>query len=304
MFFKKLYFKIFKSQTEYSNLKSSILLSQKQDSFNKNYKGKIEEISKLFSKKKELSFLHSGHCGDLIYSLAIIQKISKTHKCNFYVGLNKKIYPKYQTHPSGEVFINEHMMNLILPLLKSQKYLNVVKHHDGEKIDIDLDLCRDLPVSLFFNSPRWYFHITGEQVDLSEPYIHIDKNLDLKDKILIHRTFRYRNKFISYDFLKNRDDIFFLGLKDEYEDLKKQIPKLKIYETNNFLEMAQAIKSSKFFIGNLSVAYPIAEALKTPRLLEACPEFPVVQPVGGDGYDFYYQPHFEKWFNYLLNKYS
>ena len=52
MFFKKLYFKIFKSQTEYSNLKSSILLSQKQDSFNKNYKGKIEEISKLFSKKR------------------------------------------------------------------------------------------------------------------------------------------------------------------------------------------------------------------------------------------------------------
>ena len=53
-----------------------------------------------------------------------------------------------------------------------------------------------------------------------------------------------------------------------------------------FPEMAQAIKSAKFFIGNLSVAYPIAEAMKIPRLLEACPEFPVVQPIGGDGYIF------------------
>ena len=68
--------------------------------------------------------------------------------------------------------------------------------------------------------------------------------------------------------------------------------------------MAQAIKSAKFFIGNLSVAYPIVfEAMKIPRLL-GLPEFPVVQPIGGDGYDFYYQPHFEKWFKYLLKKYQ
>ena len=78
---------------------------------------------------------------------------------------------------------------------------------------------------------------------------------------------------------------------------------MKIYQSKNFLEMANIIKSSKLFIGNMSAVYPIAEAMKTPRLLEACPEFPVVQPVGGDGYDFYYQPHFEKWFNYLNKKY-
>ena len=113
---------------------------------------------------------------------------------------------------------------------------------------------------------------------------------ELKNKILIHRTFRYRNKYINYNFLNDYDDIYFLGLKYEYEDLKKQIPNLKIYDTKNFFEMAKVIKSSKFFLGNLSVAYPIAEALKIPRLLEACPEFPVVQPIGGDGYDFYYQP--------------
>ena len=36
----------------------------------------------------------------------------------------------------------------------------------------------------------------------------------------------------------------------------------------------------------MSVFYPIAEALKVPRLLEACPDFPVVQPIGKEAYDF------------------
>ena len=64
------------------------------------------------------------------------------------------------------------------------------------------------------------------------------------------------------------------------KSLKNEIPKLKLYECKDFLEMAQIIKSSKFFIGNQSIAYPMAEALKVPRLLEAEPLFPVVQPVG------------------------
>ena len=76
---------------------------------------------------------------------------------------------------------------------------------------------------------------------------------------------------------------------------------MEIYNCRNFLEMARLIKSSKFFIGNQSIAYPMAEALKVPRLLEAEPLFPVVQPVGKNAYDFYYQPHFER-FVKILNE--
>jgi hypothetical protein len=52
------------------------------------------------------------------------------------------------------------------------------------------------------------------------------------------------------------------------------------------------------------VAYPMAEAMKVPRILEAEPNFPVVQPIGNDAYDFYYQPHFEKWFDHLNKKFQ
>ena len=68
--------------------------------------------------------------------------------------------------------------------------------------------------------------------------------------------------------------------------------------------MAEILKASKFFIGNQAVAYPIAEALKVPRILEAEPDFPVVQPIGKNAFDFYYQPHFEKWCTFLENKYT
>ena len=60
--------------------------------------------------------------------------------------------------------------------------------------------------------------------------------------------------------------------------------------------MAQIIKNCKVFIGNLSFGYTIAEALKVPRLLESNPDFPLIYPNGGRGFDFYFQNHFEKMF--------
>ena len=65
--------------------------------------------------------------------------------------------------------------------------------------------------------------------------------------------------------------------------------------------MAQTIKSSKFFLGNLSFGYTLAEGLKVPRLLESVPEFPLVYPNGINAYDFYFQNHFEKLFDKLYN---
>ena len=63
--------------------------------------------------------------------------------------------------------------------------------------------------------------------------------------------------------------------------------------------MAEIIRSSKFTLGNSSLAFPIAEGLKVPRLLEACPYFPAAQPHGKNAYDFYFQNQFESLFKYL-----
>jgi hypothetical protein len=52
------------------------------------------------------------------------------------------------------------------------------------------------------------------------------------------------------------------------------VPNLEFYDCNDFLEMAQIIKSSKFFLGNLSLGNSIAEGLKVPRLVECGPDLP------------------------------
>ena len=102
--------------------------------------------------------------------------------------------------------------------------------------------------------------------------------------------------------MNNYKDIVFLGLKSEFLDLKKEILNLDFHDCKNFLEMAEIIKNSKIFIGNLSFGYTLAEGLKVSRLLESNPEFPLVYPNGGKGYDFYFQNHFESIFKKLYSE--
>ena len=299
--FKKYYTKFFNKKA-YMNFKASRKIEETVEIFNKNFSEDILNIHRSIKDKKILNFLHSGNLGDLIYALPVIKELSKTHTCNFYIKTNEKIPIEYYKHPAGGVYIDTRMLDLFLPLIKEQKFIKEVSEFTNQKIDIDLNLFRKLPVNICFNSPRWYFQITGIQVDLSAPYLEVSNHEKINGKIVIHRTFRHRNQFINYSFLKDYKDLVFIGTTDEFEDLKKEVPNLEHYNCKDFLEMAKIIKSSKFFIGNQSIAYPMAEGLKVPRLLEAEPLFPVVQPVGKNAYDFYYQPHFEKFVSILSNK--
>ncbi len=299
--FKKYYTKFFNKKA-YMNFKASRKIEETVEIFNKNFSEDILNIHRSIKDKKILNFLHSGNLGDLIYALPVIKELSKTHTCNFYIKTNEKIPIEYYKHPAGGVYIDNRMLDLFLPLIKEQKFIKEVSEFTNQKIDIDLNLFRKLPVNICFNSPRWYFQITGIQVDLSAPYLEVSNHEKISGKIVIHRTFRHRNQFINYSFLKDYKDLVFIGTTDEFEDLKKEVPNLEHYNCKDFLEMAKIIKSSKFFIGNQSIAYPMAEGLKVPRLLEAEPLFPVVQPVGKNAYDFYYQPHFEKFVSILSNK--
>ena len=77
-----------------------------------------------------------------------------------------------------------------------------------------------------------------------------------------------------------------------------EVPYLMV---DNFLELAESIQSCKFFLGNASSCFQLAEALKVPRLLEICPMIPNVIPVGEKAYDAYHQVHIEYLFSKLYN---
>ena len=74
MIYKKLYYKLFKSEKK-NEFKDEL----KKKIFREKYETIINQISKSIIEKKELNFLHSGTCGDLIYSFALVKKLSLTH---------------------------------------------------------------------------------------------------------------------------------------------------------------------------------------------------------------------------------
>lgn len=287
------------NKKKYRSLKNKLNQEKKVKRYNQNYSAVIESILHKIQHQKNLTFRHSGHLGDIVYSLPVIKELSKTHDCTLYIRADKPMNSEYYKHPSGNVMLSRNIISKFLPLLQKQDYLNTVAFWNDEEIDIDLDLFRDLPVDFNFLSHRWYFHIAGVQPELNQKYLEVEEHPTIKDKVVIVRSLRAQNYFADYRFLSKYENLLFIGIAEEYEELKKSVPNLEYYNVQDFYEMAQIIKSSKFFLGNQSFAYALADGLKVPRLLEANPDFPVVYPIGENAYDFYFQQHFEFYFDKL-----
>ena len=263
---------------------------------------KIKKFAEIISLNDNISFLHYGHLGDIINSLPVIKELSKNKKCNLYIQKEKKIPNEgaSKDHPFGSIFLSEKSISKILPLLKEQKFLNNVAIHNNEEIDVDLNFFRELPLNFNIDSVRWYSHITGIHPNLIDKYLDAPLNEKFKDYIVIMRSLRRQNKFIDYSFLNSYEKIVFVGLENEFKNLKKIVKNLEYYDSEDFLELASIIKNAKIFIGNLSFGYALAEGLKVPRLLESAPNFPLVYPNGHNAYDFYFQNHFENLVKKLL----
>ena len=298
-FLLKLWFKIF-NKGKYNDFKNSKRTAENLKFYKSHIFEKILKIQSNVENKKEISFLHSGRLGDLIYSLATIKELAKSHKCKIYIQINKPVLDYYDH--LRKVLITKRSGDMIMPLLKKQEFLEDVSIYNGEKIDVNFDLFRDIPINKSFYSSRWFSHLVGINLNMESTFLSAKPHKSIKNKIIIGRSPRYRNSFLNYKFLKNEKNIMCIGLKDEYDDLKKDILNLEFYDCNDFLEMAEIIKSCKFYIGNMSLQYIMAEGLKVPRLLEASPDFPVSFPLGPDAFDAYHQNHFENFFK-NLNKY-
>jgi len=295
-FLTKLWYKIF-NKGKYIDFKNEKRTSDRVKYYNSSIYAQILEIQKKIEDNKELSFLHSGRLGDLIYSLATIKALSKSHKCRLYIQVEKPMIGYDDS--SRKVFVNKKSGDLILPLLRNQNFLETVNIYKDEKIDINLDLFRDIPINHSFYSSRWFSHICGININVENTFLSVKPHDLIKNKIIVGRSPRYRNAYINYKFLKNAKNLLCIGLKDEFQDSKKDINNLEFHDCKDFLEMAEIIKASKFFIGNMSFQYIISAALKVPRLLEASPDYPVAFPVGPNAFDAYHQNHFEKFFGDL-----
>ena len=73
------FYKIF-NKNKYYKKKEFQKIEKTKLIFKDKYENYINSIQEKLNTKKEISFLHSGHTGDIINVLPILKKLSKTHK--------------------------------------------------------------------------------------------------------------------------------------------------------------------------------------------------------------------------------
>lgn len=263
------------------------------------------------------TWLSSGNAGDTIAAIPTMREYYRKMGIKPILYLREGVeafYYEGAVHPvkspttGKNVMLNDAMINMLIPLLKAQPFFEDVKKWTDEEIAWDLDDIRETNVGMpGLSINRWYFYVFPDMAcDLSKPWLEVpDSDKDLaKGKIIITRTERYTNPYIDYSFLKPfEDELIFSGTMREYNNFcmsyDLNIPKLTV---TNFLDLAQAIKQSRFHITNQTMANQISTGLQHKSILEVCTYAPNCIPIGEDRFDFLAQAALEYYFEYLHKK--
>lgn len=254
-----------------------------------------------------LSVKHSGGIGDIIYSLPTVLSLIRDHGISrviYYLQLGQHV--QYSgPHPLGTLLLSADYIDKVRPLLLSQPYVQQVEIYSDQKVDVDFDQFRRIPLNYsMYSIARWYFlFVIGASWDLSLPWLNVVPDYRFRDFALVARNRRLQSPFITYNFLdKYADRIVFVGVEQEFEDFRMQCPQCsRFYQAPDFLELARVIAGCRFFAGNQGMIYTLAEALKVPRLLETNIQAANNIPQGGACYDALFQQGFEYWFARLMS---
>lgn len=250
-------------------------------------------------------FKHSGHAGDVIYAIPAMKALAKGKKIHLYFELYQpnRDFTRQMQHPNGNVMLTEKTVALFAPLMAAQPEISYFGAWKGEPIHYDLTLFRSFPFDYrMYSISRWYFLTFAVSADLGKPWLQIVPDNRYAQTIVLARSSRYHALNISYAFLSTYQNLVFVGVPEEYEAMKAEIPELIYQPVSNFAELAAIIAGCQLFIGNQSFPFSLAEALKVKRILEVYYQCPNVIPEGPDAYDFCYQPQFEKIVSDILNR--
>ena len=277
-----------------------------------------------------IRFRHTVNSGDVIATLAGIRKvcISSDKKAVIYqqIDMPGNYYPG-AVHPvldeSGTmVTMNKKTFEMLKPLVESQSYIESFEIYTGQPVDVDLNKFRgevavNMPYGVIQNWVACCF--PDMQADLTHPWLYIpaiEVNEvrytgvvpfnDTKGRIVINFTDRYRADGIHYFFLKKYEKkIVFAGTPEEYKKFSSRWDlDIAYLNVSDFYQLASAIRYAAFFLGNQSMCWNIAEAMKSPRIVEYCPwASNCVAGIGKDSFGFFHQGGVEYSFDYLYNKY-
>jgi hypothetical protein len=210
--------------------------------------------------------------------------------------------------------------DMLVPLLEAQEYVHKCEIWEGQDFDFDLDRIREyggtpMPHGhLYWWQPLVYPQLAADfsqkflsvagrfavrmvqhgkhtdSVTFSGDYVNI-----LRDKILITRSERYINQYVTYHFLKDYESkVVFAGTEKEYERFCNEWNlKIPYLEVKNYLELAQSIARCGLYISNQTMGAHIANGLAKRRLIEVSPNVANTWPTTKHGYPFMHQVSLE-----------
>lgn len=268
---------------------------------------------------------HMANLGDVISIMPAIKKYFEVTKRRVRVCQMIDIPGHYYAnaqHPTKsadgtQVTMNQAMFLMIKSLVESQPYIHSFVPYEGQDINLNFDVIRgqtDVGMPNLMIQTWIMFAFPDLDYDLSKTWIELPDVKDhpilkqVKGKIILNFTERYRNPIIDYYFLQHYSpDLIFAGTEREHwlfcNKWGLSIPRL---EVEDFMQLAYALKYSRFLLSNQSFLWNLSFGLGTRRILEVCKFAPNCQPFTSEiSKGFLYQVgveyYFRKWYNETIN---
>ena len=250
----------------------------------KKYRGSREigdayPVDKNVSVKDGILFSHSGHLGDILYSLHFCRELAASYGIkhfNYHIRTNVEAPElKRVKHPCKDVRITAGSAKFLAGLLENQDYIDSVSYGDElPENAIDLDCFRKLPVNFDAgNIADYYYDLTDKHLPRRfwESVISVEPDCKYQDKIVVIATCRYQNIFVDMNALKQfREHLIFAGLPEEYNDFCKNYFEIEYLDgVKSLNDIARYFSGVKGVIGNQSGLFSLAECMKIPRILIA-----------------------------------
>lgn len=229
---------------------------------------------------KTINFVSGGQLGDVIHALFAVRNICHRNnaKANLYIS-----DLSYNMVGCGNFTYDlEKTQKDMHKLMSTQDYINYfgIFPRDFKEDFINLSIWRDHIEQTKINgyySKCWTdilkdtFTLDLENDDFT-PWINVlEDDNQTKNKVLIHRSIHRHNTSFRWDFYLDKidGDILFITTNEQEWDIfpyKKQ--NMSLYLKDNIFDVAKAINSCKYFIGNQSSNFALACSLNIPRLVE------------------------------------
>ena len=229
-----------------------------------------------------IRFLCSGRLGDFVHQLYSVKRIceERGEKAHIVVGGDEIREASNFSKPTPEAVED------LKELLYLQDYIQEIEAYSGQDLNSfdyspgKYDECPLLWKACWTAIHNEFFNFRNEYS--YGPWIKVDPNPTMKDKIVIHRSRKtnphgYPDRctdIIDWDHLIQNNDCVFIGFETCQYDLFVQeispesASRIEFIVYESILEFFQTIAGAKLFIGNQSSPLAMAQALDVPRLGE------------------------------------